>query len=397
MGPFTSHPDDLLWRFKIEDLFPHNDELARHILMILAANEDLSNIERFKTLLEAEKPRAGIDEIAQAKWNRGHFFLAKLRLGFLHNVWKDILGEENKIPPLTVAVSSLGDDVRQSYETLRNVVNSCRRTKNILNNFRNRTSFHYDQRQLEAALEVGADDTGKIIEGNSDVHFIVAYQVLDLIPAGRLPREEISKIKDEIEFIQNKFHEFVSVLFPAYIQHRSLMKKVEITKSPSEDKYGGLMEPQFHFYYVEPFDTVLRPFVVTTAYSKPGCYPKGEWFLAIPDEKNSFFSQATTFNTGSFRGSPISLDANFILQEVYEQAQVKLRQYLFDKCEARGRLELFPTPRLVEAEPKALVHYRLRDECSQQLTFMLKQTECEPLRSYLEAIQRLPPIVRHDL
>ena len=80
------------------------------------------------------------------------------------------------------------------------------------------------------ALEIGAEDTGEIIEGNSDVHFIVAYQVLELIPAGRLLREEVVKINDEIELIQGKFHAFVSVLFPAYINSRSLLKKVEITK-----------------------------------------------------------------------------------------------------------------------------------------------------------------------
>ena len=318
-------------------------------------------------------------------------------MGFLHNIWKEILGEEEKTPPLAILISKLGNEVRESYEALRNTVSSCRRTKNILKDFRNRTSFHYDQRQFEVALEIGADDTGEIIEGDSDVHFIVAYQVLDLIPAGRPSREDVLKVKDEIELIQNKFHDFVSVLFSAYIESRSLMKKVEITKYFTEEQYGGSMEPQFKFYHIEPFDTVLRPFVVITAYSKPGCYPKAEWFLAIPDEQNSFFSQVTSFNAGSFEGSPIALDASFMLQEVYEQAQVKLRQYLFDKYEARGLLELFPTPRFVEGEPKALVHYRLRDECNHQLTSILRQTECEPLRSFMEAIGRLQPIVRRDL
>lgn len=45
MSPFTSHPDDQLWKFKIKDLFPHDDELARYVLIVLTANEDLSNIE----------------------------------------------------------------------------------------------------------------------------------------------------------------------------------------------------------------------------------------------------------------------------------------------------------------------------------------------------------------
>jgi hypothetical protein len=232
MPPFISHPDDQLWKFKIKDLFPHNDEVARYVLMVLAANEDLSNIERFMTVLEAHKPQFGADEIAQAKWKRGHFFLFKLRMGFLHNVWKDILGEGKTHPSSDMLKSELGRDVLESYKTLCSAIGSCPRTKNILNGFRNRTSFHYDPRQFEAALEIAADDTGEIIEGNSDIHFIVAYQVLDLIPAGRPSREDILKIKEERELIQTKFHDFVAMLFPAYINSRSLMGKVEIIKLP---------------------------------------------------------------------------------------------------------------------------------------------------------------------
>jgi len=56
----------------------------------------------------------------------------------------------------------------------------------------------------------------------SDTHFIVAYQVLDLIPAGRPSAGEVSKIKEETELIQGKFHAFVCVLFSAYIKNRSL-------------------------------------------------------------------------------------------------------------------------------------------------------------------------------
>lgn len=231
MGLFTSHPDEQLWKFKIKDLFPHDDELARHVLMVLAANEDLSNIERFKMLLEPEKPRDGTDEIAQGKWNRSHFFLLKLRLGFLHNVWEDILGKDKKVTRLAELASKLGDEVRESYEALCNTVRSCPRTKNVLKNFRNRASFHYDQRHFEAALKEVADETGEIIQGDSDVHFIVAYRVLDLIPAGRPSREEILKIKDEMESIQDKFHAFVTALFPAYMASRSLWKKVKITNS----------------------------------------------------------------------------------------------------------------------------------------------------------------------
>ncbi len=227
---FPSNPNDELWKFKIKDLFPHTDKLARHVLMVLTANEDLSNIERLKDLLERDSPRPGVDDFAQIKRNRSQFFLNKLRLGFLYNVWKDILEEGRDTSSIAEAISELGSEVTESYEEFRKTIFSCRRTKNILGHFRNRTSFHYDQKQIEKALEIGAEDTGEIIVGDLDTHFIVAYQALDLIPAGRPSPEEVSKIKDEMELIQDKFHAFVGVLFPAYIQSRSLKEKVEITR-----------------------------------------------------------------------------------------------------------------------------------------------------------------------
>lgn len=157
------------------------------------------------------------------------------------------------------------------------------------------------------------------------------------------------------------------------------------------------MQPQFKFFFVEPFDTVLRPFVITTAYTNSGGYVKAEWFLVIPGEKASLFAQVTRFDARSFEGSPVVLDESFMLQEVYEQAQLKLRQYVFEKYQARGLMEFFGTPRFVEAEPKALVHYWLRGECVEQISAIARNTDCQPLQSFLEAIGSLQPIVRRDL
>jgi len=155
------------------------------------------------------------------------------------------------------------------------------------------------------------------------------------------------------------------------------------------------MQPQFKFYFVEPSDTIVRPFVITTAYTNPGGYAKAEWFLAIPGA--SLFAQVTRFNARSFEGSPIVLDENFMLQEVYEQAQLKLRQYVFEKYQVRGLMELFGTPRFVETEPKALVHYWLRSECVEQISAIARSTDCQPLQSFLESVVSLQPIVRRDL
>jgi hypothetical protein len=63
------------------------------------------------------------------------------------------------------------------------------------------------------------------------VHFIVGYQVLDLIPAGRPKAEEVVKMKEEIEIIQGKLHALVFAAFDEFVIRRSLLKKVTVEPS----------------------------------------------------------------------------------------------------------------------------------------------------------------------
>ena len=41
MNPFHSHPDDILWKFKIKDWFDAADSVACDILMLLVADKDI--------------------------------------------------------------------------------------------------------------------------------------------------------------------------------------------------------------------------------------------------------------------------------------------------------------------------------------------------------------------
>ncbi|MDT3778980.1 hypothetical protein PJI16_15545 [Nitrospira sp. MA-1] len=230
-GEYPSYEKDELWKFKIKDLFPHTDNLSRYVLMVLTANEDLSNFERLKYLLESKSASLGNDEITLTKQERSQFFLYRLRLGFLHNVWNEIFEKGQNTSSFAVAISELDSEVSQSYEEFRRTIFSCRRTKGILEKIRNESSFHYDQKKFNEALEIGAENPGEIIVEEVDAHFIVAYHVLDLVQTGRLSPAEIAKVREEIELIQNKFHAFVAVLFPAYLRKRSLMGKVEVTRS----------------------------------------------------------------------------------------------------------------------------------------------------------------------
>ena len=75
MNPFHSRPDDILWKFKIKDWFDVADPVACDILMLLVADEDLMNIERFKEILDSNLCGEEADEITRIKWRKVHFFL----------------------------------------------------------------------------------------------------------------------------------------------------------------------------------------------------------------------------------------------------------------------------------------------------------------------------------
>ena len=74
MNPFQSHSDDILWRFEIKEWLDAADPIACDILMLLMADEDLMNIERFKERLESNMSGEQEDEITITKWRKTHYF-----------------------------------------------------------------------------------------------------------------------------------------------------------------------------------------------------------------------------------------------------------------------------------------------------------------------------------
>lgn len=244
MKPFCSHPDDVLWKFKIKDWFDEADPLARDILKLLAADEDLMNIERFKEILEEERSEEQVDEITRIKWNEAQFFLLRLRLGFLYNVFKDIINHTYKSrkgkkrrPSLDDLVKSMDPKVRTTYKELRDTMKDCKATLKVIDSFRNRTSFHYEDGSFRKALAIIGSETGEMIVNptEKDLHSIVAYQVLDFIPRERISKDEVLKIKEEIELLQGKLHAFTFALFDEYFLTHSLKEKIISSEVPDSE------------------------------------------------------------------------------------------------------------------------------------------------------------------
>jgi hypothetical protein len=224
VSPFRKHKDDSLKKFKIGEFFPSNDPLAVDVVRLMAVDEDLANLERLKEMLEADRPTPETDEIGRTKWNRIQFLLARMRFGFLSNAWEDIFEKKEKRRPLLKElVAGMSEKVLGAYKEVNEAVAASPRAKNVIYDFRNQASFHYGYTQFQRGLKVVSDDTGEIIVNSTekDLHFIIAYQVLDVVPAGRPSRAEIEQLSREIEVIQGKLHAFIIALVDEFVFRRA--------------------------------------------------------------------------------------------------------------------------------------------------------------------------------
>jgi hypothetical protein len=220
VSPFKKHKDDSLLKFAVGKFFPWHDPLAVDVVRLMAVDEDLANIERLKEILEVDRPTAEADEISRAKWNRIQFLLARIRLGFLSNAWKDIFEKEERgKPSLKDLLAGMSKKVQEAYKEACEAVAASPRAKNVIRDFRNQASFHYGYTQFQNGLKLVADDTGEIIVNptENDLHFIVAYQVIDVIPAGRPSKVAVERLLMEIEMIQGKLHAFIVALADEFV------------------------------------------------------------------------------------------------------------------------------------------------------------------------------------
>jgi len=143
MTPFSRSPGDCWLRFPIGDVFPKDDPLARDIVRMIAADEDLSNTVRFKLILEGLDSET--DEISRAKWNRAQFFLLRLRLGFLSNALDEVVFKEyahKERPTFRTLIQTMPVLVQKAYDEIWETMRSGGRANEIIGKFRNLATFH---------------------------------------------------------------------------------------------------------------------------------------------------------------------------------------------------------------------------------------------------------------
>jgi hypothetical protein len=149
-------------------------------------------------------------------------------------------------------------------------------------------------------------------------------------------------------------------------------------------------EPTFEIHTADPLGFVECPFIMTTAYTKDGAYPQGEWFLVVPEGKGIVLAQRVRLDVPDFSENLIKVDAKFLLSELLEQAKLRLRGYIF---ETRGSDSLALLSKRLETLPSnegLLVSYHMRgifDSCLDEIS---SRTKCPALSEFLTSVLELP-------
>ena len=225
-NPFTIKRGDELITFIIGDVFPSDDPRSRDLLRLLAVDADLQAIR------ELEEGTLNPDDHSTSlpKWQMRMHFLLKLKMGFLSNALDEIITKQyNDRMTLDEIVHNMSEKVRRAYTVLRDTMRTSSSAQQIMGKFRNHAAFHYDDEAIAKTLAEMKSEEGTLIRNivENDMHCVVASQILDRIPAGRLSSDsERERIIGQIDLVQGRLHVFTFNLLIDYIQSRHLEHKM---------------------------------------------------------------------------------------------------------------------------------------------------------------------------
>jgi hypothetical protein len=154
---------------------------------------------------------------------------------------------------------------------------------------------------------------------------------------------------------------------------------------------------QYKLYLIEPIGLATVPFIVTTAYTNPGGYFKGEYFLAIPDQEGFLRAQRFRFNQKSFDIKQATLDENFVLKLVYQRGYGELIKFSRTAAQKHG-VALYPRrPEVIETDSDLILSYWMAGTHVKHLSDIGQKTECTELRDHIEWVLTLPDVDKRDL
>jgi hypothetical protein len=156
-------------------------------------------------------------------------------------------------------------------------------------------------------------------------------------------------------------------------------------------------QPSFRIFITDPLGLVDTPFIVTTAYTTATGLPRAEWFLVIPDGKGILFAQRNTFNHKTFPDSRIKFDEELLLNEVLDQARLRLRRYILENKGSNAPLFLTAPTGIQPSDHNHLVKLWMRGSYCGCLSEIRAKSECTTLIDTLVWIHGLPMLSTKDL
>lgn len=152
----------------------------------------------------------------------------------------------------------------------------------------------------------------------------------------------------------------------------------------------------FHVHQIEPIGDALVPLIVTTGYTNAGGYPRGEYFLAIPDLPPYLTMRRFSANEKSFApGGDRDLDEEFMCELALVKAKRALQQYI-RSARTTDRRDLYPThPQLSRGERDLLLSYWVEGP-DDHLVQIGRRTEVDDLRDYIKWVLVLPKFEEYE-
>ncbi len=156
-------------------------------------------------------------------------------------------------------------------------------------------------------------------------------------------------------------------------------------------------QPAFRVHLVEPLGSVDTPFVVTAVYTTATGLPRGEWFLVVPEAKGMFFAQRNTLDHKTFPDIRVKFDEELLLNEMLDQAKLRLRRYILENRGSFAPLLLAKQLEVHHSDHNHLAKLWMRGSYCGCLSEIRAKSECSALIDTLVWIHGLPMLATVDL
>jgi len=156
-------------------------------------------------------------------------------------------------------------------------------------------------------------------------------------------------------------------------------------------------EPTFRIHMVDPLGFQDMPVIVTTAFTTHNGLPKGEWFLVIPEGEGILFAQRTMLQYPEIPEGPVTFDDAFLLDEVFDQAKLRLRRYIFETKGEEARALLSRPLSVMPSNQNLFVSLWMSNRYRSCLTKIHAKTQCARLSELLGWVLDLPMLDNIDL